>query len=108
MIFITAKFPVQRQHADDWPDIVKGFTEGTRAEEGCLWFTWSRGVEDSNEYVLVEAFKDADAGAAHVGSEHFQRAQEELPRYLARTPDIVSTTVEGAAWSSLGELAVKR
>lgn len=108
MIFITAKFPVQPQHADDWPDIVKGFTEGTRAEEGCLWFTWSRGVEDSNEYVLVEAFTDAEAGAAHVGSAHFRRAQEELPGYLARTPDIISTTIEGTGWSELGELAVTR
>jgi quinol monooxygenase YgiN len=64
MIFITAKFQVQPADADRWPEIVKAFTEATRSEPGCLWFDWARSVEDSNEYVLVEAFRDGEAGAA--------------------------------------------
>jgi len=107
MIFITARFPVKPEHADDWPEISRPFTEATQAEAGCLWFFWSRSVEDPNEYVLVEAFADDAAGGAHVGSAHFQQAQQDLPQYLSRTPDIVSTTVPGTAWSELGELAVR-
>ncbi len=42
MIFITAKFRVRAEHADDWPEISRAFTEATRVEEGCLWFDWSR------------------------------------------------------------------
>jgi quinol monooxygenase YgiN len=42
------------------------FTEATRAEPGNLWFEWSRSLDDPMEYVLVEAFRDGDAGAAHV------------------------------------------
>ena len=106
MIFITAKFPVKPEHADDWPTISKAFTEATRAEEGCLWFEWSRSLDDPHEYVLVEAFRDDDAGAAHVGTEHFRTATRELPAYLAETPKIVNTTVDGTEWSALGELAV--
>jgi quinol monooxygenase YgiN len=106
MIFITAKFQVRSEYADDWPDIAHAFTEATRAEDGCLWFTWSRSLDDLNEYVLVEAFRDAGAGATHVASAHFTTAQAELPPYLARTPAIVNAEIEGSDWSELGELAV--
>ncbi|MER7005995.1 putative quinol monooxygenase [Dactylosporangium sp. NPDC000555] len=108
MIFITAKFRVLPEHADAWPSIAAGFTSATRAEPGCLWFDWSRSLADPNEYVLVEAFRDGDAGAAHVGSEHFKEAQRTLPQYLAETPRIVNATVPQDDWSELGELAVRR
>lgn len=106
MIFITAKFPVRPADADRWPDIVADFTEATRAEPGCLWFEWSRSLADPSEYVLVEAFRDGDAGASHVGSAHFRAAQQTLPQHLAATPRIVNTTVEADDWSLLGEMAV--
>lgn len=106
MIFITAKFRVLPEHAQAWPEISRSFTEATRAEPGCLWFDWSRSLDDPNEYVLVEAFRDGDAGGAHVRSDHFRAAQAELPRYLAETPRIVSQSVEQDDWSELGEMEV--
>jgi quinol monooxygenase YgiN len=108
LIFITATFTVLAEHAERWPEISCEFTEATRAEEGCLWFDWSRSVEDPHEYVLVEAFRDGDAGAAHVSSDHFKRAQETLPRYLAETPRVVNAEVPGTTWSELGEMRVSR
>ncbi|MGH8878369.1 MAG: putative quinol monooxygenase [Stackebrandtia sp.] len=106
MIFITAKFRILPQHAENWPRIAAEFTNATRAEPGCLWFDWSRSLDDPNEYVLVEAFRDQEAGAAHVQSEHFKAAQRSLPPHLQETPRIVSTTVDQTGWSELGELAV--
>ena len=107
MIFITARFLVRPEDADRWPEISRDFTQATRAEPGCLWFDWSRSLDDSNEYVLVEAFRDDEAGAAHVGSEHFRAAQRDLPPHLAATPRIVNATVPGTEWSELGEMAVE-
>ena len=106
MIFITARFRIRPEDADRWPEISRSFTEATRAEPGCLWFDWSRSIEDPTEYVLVEAFADGDAGAAHVQSDHFNSAQKELPPHLAETPRIVNFEVPGTDWSELGELAV--
>lgn len=108
MIFITAKFRVLPEHADAWPTISRDFTEATRAEDGCLWFDWSRSLDDPTEYVLVEAFRDGEAGGAHVQSQHFKRAQETLPGYLAETPRIVNFEVPEDDWSELGEMAVRR
>ena len=108
MIFITAKFQVLPQHADAWPEISREFTEACRAEDGCLWFDWSRSVDDACEYVLVEAFRDDAAGGAHVQSDHFKEATAELTAYLTATPRIVNTTIEGTQWSELGEMAVEK
>lgn len=107
MIFITAMFRVKPEHADKWPEISRAYTEATRAEPGCKWFHWSRNVENSTEYVLVEAFQDGDAAAVHVQSDHFKAAQETLPIYLAETPRIVNTVLEQDDWAELGELAVR-
>ncbi|MCX3289951.1 putative quinol monooxygenase [Streptomyces sp. NEAU-H22] len=106
MIFITAKFRVRPEHADRWPEIAADFTRATRAEPGCLWFDWSRSVDEPSEYVLVEAFRDDEAGAAHVQSAHFKAAQRTLPPHLAATPRIVNANVPQDDWSLLGEMAV--
>jgi len=106
MIFIAAKFQVVPEDADRWPDIAADFTAATRAEPGCLWFDWSRSLEDPTEYVLVEAFRDEAAGAAHVRSEHFQDARRTLPTHLAETPRIVNITLPQEDWDRLGEMAV--
>src|SRR4051812_824426 len=106
MIFIAVKFRVRPDSADAWPDIVDGFTRATRAEEGCLWFDWSRSLDDPTEYVLIEAFRDGDAGAAHVGSAHFKKAQETLPPHLVETPRVINVETPGTDWSELGEMQV--
>ncbi|MGQ4384834.1 putative quinol monooxygenase [Streptomyces sp. SAS_270] len=106
MIFITAKFRVLPEHADRWPEITEAFTRATRAEPGCLWFEWSRSLDDPNDYVLVEAFRDGEAGGAHVRSAHFKEAQQTLPPHLAGTPRIVNMEVPQEDWSLLGEMAV--
>ncbi len=108
MIFITAKFRVRPDDADRWPEISRSFTEATRAEPGCLWFDWSRSLDDPTEYVLVEAFRNDEAAGAHVTSEHFKTAQRELPPHLTETPRIVNVTVPQDDWSELGEMAVDR
>jgi quinol monooxygenase YgiN len=106
VIFITAKFRVRPEHADKWVDLTRGFTEATRAEPGNLWFDWSRSVDDPTEFVLVEAFRDGEAGAAHVQSEHFRSATAALPAYLVETPRIVSQLIDQDDWSELGEMTV--
>jgi quinol monooxygenase YgiN len=107
MIFITAKFRVKPEHAENWSSITADFTAATRSEPGCLWFDWSRSLDDAAEYVLVEAFADDDAASAHVTSAHFKAAQQHLPQHLVETPRIVNFKLDQNDWSELGELAVK-
>jgi quinol monooxygenase YgiN len=106
MIFITAKMLVKPGDADNWPEITREFTAATRGEPGCLWFEWSRSLDDPNEYVLVEAFRDDAAGAAHVQSQHFANALKTMRPHLVETPRIVNMTIPQDDWSRLGELEI--
>ncbi|NUL44189.1 antibiotic biosynthesis monooxygenase [Cellulosimicrobium funkei] len=105
MIFIVVKFNVKPEWSDRWLDLTRSFTEDTREEPGNLWFDWSRSVENPNEFVLIEAFED-DSAEAHVSSEHFQRAMQEMPQALVETPQIISRQIEGTAWDRMGELTI--
>lgn len=107
MIFITAKFQVKPEHADNWPEISRAFTEACQAEPGCKFYEWSRSLDDPNQYVLIEAFVDGEAGGVHVNSDHFKQAQQDLPPYLVSTPKIISQDLDQDDWNELGELAVK-
>ena len=106
MIFITAKFRVRPQDADRWPEISAEFTAATRDEAGCLWFDWSRSLDDPTEYVLVEAFRDGEAGVAHVTSDHFKRRSRPCRRTWQRRPgsstrpSIRTTGPSSARWPS--------
>jgi quinol monooxygenase YgiN len=106
MIFIVVKFETKPEWTDRWPEFVASFTAATRAEAGNLWFEWSRSLDNPAEYVLVEAFRDGDAGGVHVNSDHFKKAMRELPQALTSTPKIISQTIDATGWSALGEMSV--
>ena len=104
MIFIVVKFRVRPEHQDDWLSLTREFTEATRTEPGNLWFEWSRSVDDPAEYVLVEAFRDGEAGAAHVNADHFRKGLDAMRPALSETPRILNTELPGVEWARMGDL----
>ena len=103
MILIVAKIRVRAEYADEWPSLMKEFTTATRAEPGNLGFDWSRDLADPTIYVLIEAFRDGDAGAAHVTSDHFRAAMDLLPKLIAEVPEIVNVEVPDG-WARMAEV----
>ena len=103
MIFIVVKQPVRAKYADEWPSLISAFTTASRAEPGCISFDWYRSADDPNLWVLIEAFEDEAAGQAHVESDHFKAATEQMPRWLAAAPEIVHVEVPGEGWSGVSE-----
>ena len=106
MIFIVVKWTPKPEHVDDFPKLVADFTNATRAEPGNLFFAWSRSLENPSEYVLVEGFRDGDAGGEHVNSEHFKTFVAAAPDFLASTPLIISHEIDATGWSEMGEIKV--
>jgi quinol monooxygenase YgiN len=106
VISIVVKFNVRPEYSDEWLDRVRDFTQATREEPGNLWFEWARSVENPNHFVLIEGFRDADAGAQHVNSAHFKEANRQAPSMLATTPKVLYTELPGTEWSLLAEMSV--
>ena len=86
MIFNVVKQPVRAKYADEFPALVADFTTSSWAEPGNLFFDWYRSADDPNLWVLLEEFRDAEAGEAHVASDHFKAAMSEMPGSWPRSP----------------------
>jgi len=108
MIFIVVKFPVRPDRSDEWLSIVADFTTATRAEPGNIFFEWSRSVDNPNEFVLAEAFRDREAGEAHVSSVHFKAAMASLPDAISDTAKIINVEAPGDGWARMAELQPRR
>jgi quinol monooxygenase YgiN len=106
MIFIVVKWKPKAEYVESFTDEVSEFTAATRNEPGNLFFDWSRSLEDPSEYVLVEGFRDGDAGKAHVTSEHFKKFVASAPTLLASTPQIISHEIDATGWGEMGEIKV--
>jgi quinol monooxygenase YgiN len=106
MIFIVVKFKPKAEYVESFPDKVAEFTAATRNEPGNMFFDWSRSLEDPSEYVLVEGFRDSDAGKEHVTGEHFKKFLAEAPALLSSTPLIISQTIDATGWAEMGEMKV--
>ncbi|MFC4429435.1 putative quinol monooxygenase [Citricoccus alkalitolerans] len=65
----------------------------------------SRSLEDPNEFVLMEAFRDG-AAEAHVTSAHFAAGLDAMRPVLAATPKIISRQIDGEGWEEMGELQI--
>ena len=70
MILINVKFPVREDKMDEWLALADSYSKAVNAEEGCVSFSFSRSLDDPNLFVCVELFRDAEAGGAHVKTEH--------------------------------------
>lgn len=104
MIFIVVRFTVRPERAEEWLDLVADFTTAVRAEPGNVFFDWNRSADDPNRFVLLEAFADAEAGGAHVNSDHFKTAMAWMPSVIAATPEIINVEVPQSGWSEMAEL----
>ncbi|MEU6017099.1 putative quinol monooxygenase [Streptomyces sp. NPDC047515] len=104
MIFIAVRFTVHSADRDNWLPAVEDFTLATRKEPGNLFFEWSYSVENPDEFVLLEAFASAEAGQAHVKSQHFAAAMDRMADLVSKTPEIINVEVPGEGWSRMTEL----
>ncbi len=108
MIFIVVKFPVLPDRSEEWLSLVADFTTSTRAEAGNIFFEWSRSVDNPNHFVLVEAFRDREAGEAHVNTAHFKAAMASMPDAISDPPEIVNVEAPGDGWARMAELQPRR
>ncbi len=106
MILIVVKFPVRPERAGEWESVAADYARAVNAEEGSLFFEWSRSLEEPDTFVCVEGFRNSDAGAAHVGTDAFKKFVDVAPDLVAAQPQIIyvdAPDVDG--WGPMGEIS---
>ena len=106
MILITVKTKVRPGSADAYLAANRPFLEATRREPGNRWYEQFRSVDDPDTILTLEAFDDAAAGEAHVGSEHFQQYLVDDPtkELVAEVPDIIYVDApQQDGWDKMAE-----
>ena len=105
MILIVIKMPVRPDRIDEFRTHADEYARAVNAEEGSLFFEWSRSLEDPETFVCVEGFRDAEAGAAHVGTDAFRRFVEQAPELVAAQPQIIYVDApDVSGWGPMGEI----
>ena len=105
MILIVVKFPVRPERTDEWTTLARDYAAAVNQEEGSLFFEWSKSLDEPNTFVCVEGFRDADAGAAHTKTQHFDRFVSEAPYLVAAQPQIMYVdAADLAGWGPMGEI----
>ncbi|MGI9003674.1 MAG: putative quinol monooxygenase [Pseudonocardia sp.] len=104
MIFIVVKFTIRPEYSDEWLSRTEDYTNACRAEAGNVFFEWSRSVDNPHQFVLVEGFESAEAGAAHVATDHFKAAMEWMPDVVAEKPQIIHADIPQDGWGEMGEI----
>ena len=108
MIFIVVKFPIRPDKLDEWERAREEHTRGARSENGCLFFDYSQSVDDPNEYVLVEAFRDDDAAVHHVNSQAFKDFVERMPDTVSGHPQIINAKIDQDGFGPMGEISPRQ
>ena len=104
MILINIKMQIRPEKMDEWLALADSYAKDVNAEPGCLFFQFSRSLTDANEFICIEGFTDADAGAAHVKNSHVKRFFAAAPDLVSAQPQIIYIDTPHDGFGPMGEI----
>jgi quinol monooxygenase YgiN len=104
MILINIKMQIRPEKMDAWLALADSYAKDVNAEEGCLFFQFARSLTSDNEFVCIEGFKDAEAGAAHVKHSYVKKFFEAAPDLVATQPQIIYIDTPHDGFGPMGEI----
>jgi quinol monooxygenase YgiN len=104
MILINIKMPIRPDKIDEWLTLADAYAKDVNSEEGCLFFQFARSLTDENEFVCIEGFKDAAAGATHVQQSYVARFFEVAPDLVSSQPRIIYIDTPHDGFGPMGEI----
>ena len=103
MIFICLQVEIRPEKREEWLPGIAKYTADVNAEPGSISFECSESLDVKNKFTIVEAFKDSDAGSAHVATAHAKAFFEWLPALITKKPSIIYQELDG--WNEMAEVS---
>jgi quinol monooxygenase YgiN len=104
MILINIKMPIRPEKMDEWLALADSYAKDVNSEDGSLFFQVARSLTDENEFIVIEGFKDAEAGATHVKQPHAKRFFDAAPDLVAAQPQIIYIDTPHDGFGPMGEI----
>jgi quinol monooxygenase YgiN len=104
VIVINIVMPIRPEKMDEWLQVADAYAKDVNSEEGCLFFKFSRSIDDENEFVCIEGFRDSDAGAAHVAQPYVKKFFETAPDLVSAQPQILYIDTPHDGFGPMGEI----
>ena len=104
MILINITMQIRPDKMGEWLALADSYAKDVNSEDGCLFFKFARSLTDENEFVCIEGFKDADAGATHVKQPYVKRFFDTAPDIVATQPQIIYIDTPHDGFGPMGEI----
>jgi len=104
MILINIKMQIRPEKMDEWLALADSYARDVNTEEGCLFFQFSRSLTDASEFICIEGFRDADAGAAHVKNSYVKRFFDAASDVVSAQPQIIYIDTPHDGFGPMGEI----
>jgi quinol monooxygenase YgiN len=104
MILINIKMQIRPEKMDAWLALADSYAKDVNTEDGCLFFQFSRSLNDENEFICIEGFRDADAGGTHVKQPYVKRFFDTAPDLVATQPQIIYMDAPNDGFGPMGEI----
>jgi len=104
MILINITMQIRPEKMDAWLALADSYARDVNAEDGCLFFQFARSLTDDSEFVCIEGFTDAEAGAAHVRQRYVKKFFDTAPDLVAAQPQIIYIDTPHDGFGPMGEI----
>ena len=104
MILINITMQIRPEKMDQWLALADSYAKDVNSEDGCLFFQFARSLTDDNEFVCIEGFTDAEAGATHVKQPYVKRFFDTAPDLVATQPQIIYIDTPHDGFGPMGEI----
>lgn len=83
MILIQAKLKIQENKESSFLESIQSLITLSQKEEGNISYQLVKSVQEINEFIMLEAWRDRAAIEKHNKSEHFQSFTSVAPNFMA-------------------------
>lgn len=88
MKIITVRCQAKQGKRNELVNLCKGMIDPSRAEAGCIQYSFYQDMLDDHTFFFYEEWKDQESIDAHNGSKHFLEFQPVFKTLLQRDPEI--------------------
>jgi quinol monooxygenase YgiN len=92
-IYLTAIIKSKEEYQAEVLEVLQNMVKETRKEEACELYTLHQGIEDKNEFIFYEIWKDAAGLKQHDQQPYIQAFGALVDEKLQEIPQIYKTNI---------------